>query len=199
MKMRYFYKIDHNREPILGSNVRRKSKPAGHQWKEILDPCCVSVDPIACICGPRFFIQLDGLGKPVDQSLIKRNAWPRMTEGVRYAEIQNSVNECCNVTFNYGFFLNNGATGSMTIKINGIIKKITTINGQGGVLKIKGGDLIELHVVNLNASPEINLQVTQDVPLVTLNNDTVTIATKDFSFVVADNKSYTVSGILDVQ
>ena len=95
MKLRYFYKIDHKREPILGSNVRRKSKPEGHQWKEIIDPCCTTPDAIPCICGPRFFVQLDGKGKPVDGTLIKREKYPAMTEGIRYMEIVNSVNECC--------------------------------------------------------------------------------------------------------
>jgi len=37
MKLRNFYKIDHTKKPIPGSNVRRKSKPKPlSQWKEII-------------------------------------------------------------------------------------------------------------------------------------------------------------------
>jgi len=94
MKLRYFYKIDHNKQPIPGSNVRRKSKP-GNQWKEITSACC---DPISvdCTCGPRFFVQLDGRGKPVDGTLIRRNGIPQMSEGIHYQEIQWQ-SPCCTI------------------------------------------------------------------------------------------------------
>lgn len=93
MRLRYFYKIDHKHQPIPGSNVRRKTKPYGHQWKEIDLPCC---DPLTvpCTCGPRFFIQLDGLNRPVDGSLIKRFVWPRMETGIRYSELPWK-SDCC--------------------------------------------------------------------------------------------------------
>jgi hypothetical protein len=94
MKLKYWYKIDHNKQPIPGSNIRRKSKPgASHQWKEIVKPCCDPQD-IDCTCGPRYFVQLDGLGNPVDHSLIKRFSYPRMQEGINYHELPwKSV--CC--------------------------------------------------------------------------------------------------------
>lgn len=93
MKMRYFYKIDNNKQPIPGSNIRRKSKPNGHQWRELFDPCC-QPNSILCNCGPRFFVQLDGLNRPVDGSLIKRTAYPNMTQGVKYMEVQ-WMDSCC--------------------------------------------------------------------------------------------------------
>jgi hypothetical protein len=86
MKLRYFYKLDQKKQPILGSNIRRKSKPAGHQWKEILDPCCNPND-VDCTCGVRFFVQLDGAGKPVDHTLIKRKSFPEMDGAIRFYEI----------------------------------------------------------------------------------------------------------------
>ena len=92
MKLRYFYKISNKREPIPGSNIRRKSKP-GNQWIEILNPCCTPLT-IDCTCGPRFFVQLDGIGKPVDGTLIKRKQHPEPIDNIRYMEIQwESV--CC--------------------------------------------------------------------------------------------------------
>ena len=92
MKLRYFYKIDHNKQPIPGSNVRRKSKP-GNQWKEILSPCCYPLD-VDCTCGPRFFVQLDGRGKPVDGTLIKRTGLPKMEENIKYYEL-DWKSPCC--------------------------------------------------------------------------------------------------------
>ena len=89
MRLRHFYKINHKKEPIPGSNIKAKSRPKPYsQWKEIFDPCCTDVDDIECTCGFRFFVQLDGLGKPVPSTLIKREKWPQMAQGIRYQEIQ---------------------------------------------------------------------------------------------------------------
>lgn len=94
MKLRYFYKIDHKKQPVSGSNVRRKSKPSRF-WKEILLPCCATTD-INCTCNARYFVQIDGLNKPVDGTLIKRFAWPKMDEGIRYVEVDWKNPCCCN-------------------------------------------------------------------------------------------------------
>lgn len=91
MKLRYFYKVDHNKQPIPGSNIKRKSKP-GNQWKEI-DTCCNPLQ-VSCTCGFRFFVQLDGRGKPVDGSLIKRDGWPKMEDGINYQEV-DWMSPCC--------------------------------------------------------------------------------------------------------
>mgnify|MGYP000443934654 CR=1 FL=1 len=159
MKLRYFYKIDHNREPILGSNVRRKSKPAGHQWKEIVDICCTTPPAISCLCGPRFFVQLDNAGKPVDQSLIKRFSWPKMTEGIKYLEIQNTINECC-TTINWTQLIDVGVTGTFSITINGILKVLSTVNGDSGTIKVKATDTVEFNASNFAAQPLINAILT---------------------------------------
>lgn len=94
MRLKYFYKIDHNKQPIPGSNVRRKSIP-GKQWKEIVPLCCQDpsevIDPTG---GWRFFVQLDGSGRPVDGTLAKKHGLPQMTDGVKYQEVDwKSV--CC--------------------------------------------------------------------------------------------------------
>lgn len=94
MRLRYFYKINHKKEPVPGSNVRRKSRPKPYsQWKEITPVCC---DPAAidCTCGPRFWVQIDGVNKPVDGTLIKRDAYPLMAENIRYQEI-DWKSPCC--------------------------------------------------------------------------------------------------------
>lgn len=95
MKLRYFYRIDPNKkQPVPGSNVRRKSKP-GRFWKEILLPCCATTN-INCTCDARYFVQIDGLNRPVDGTLIKRFTWPKMDEGIRYVEIDWRNPCCCN-------------------------------------------------------------------------------------------------------
>lgn len=145
MKMRYFYKLDHNKQPIPGSNVRRKSKP-GNQWKEILEPCCTPVQ-VPCTCGPRFFVQLDGIGKPVDGSLIKRFVFPKMEDGIRYYELPwKSV--CCNeITWSFGIL--NGATGSIVIEVN-TNEVVNSTSAQTGSFKPNLGDTIDITVTNTN-------------------------------------------------
>src|SRR5688572_27311833 len=98
MKLRHFYKVNHKKEPIPGSNLKRKSKPAPlSQWREILDPCCSPTD-IECTCGPRFFVQIDGIGKPVPGSLIKRFVFPKMEQGIKYMELDWKSSCCPTVT-----------------------------------------------------------------------------------------------------
>lgn len=149
MKMRYFYKLDHNKQPIPGSNVRRKSKP-GNQWKEILLPCCSPVT-VPCTCGPRFFIQLDGLGKPVDGTLIKRFVYPNMVEGIKYYELPwKSV--CCN-EITWSFDTSNGATGSLVIEVNGN-EVVNSTFDQDGSFKPNFGDTITITVTNTSVSDQ---------------------------------------------
>lgn len=156
MKLRYWYKINHNKQPIPGSNVRRKSRPgASHQWKEILDPCCNSAD-IDCTCGPRYFVQLDGKGKPVDGTLIKRvdqprNNLPEGTTGHKLYELPwKSV--CCNeITWN--FIVSGGTTGTMTITVNGnvIANAVTDFEGS---FRPNQGDTIEVTVTMTSGTTE---------------------------------------------
>lgn len=140
MKLRYFYKIDHKKQPIPGSNIRRKSRPgATHQWKEILDPCC---DPltILCTCGPRFFVQLDGKGKPVDHSLIKRWSLPEMSDGIKYYEI-DWMSACCSGELGWDIQNTGFDPGNVTIYINGVIVVNQGNTGNGTVVFPSGATL----------------------------------------------------------
>ncbi len=93
MKLRYFYKIDQNKNPIPASNIRRKSKPSGHQWRELLNSCC-SPQTVPCTCDFRYFVQVER-GNPVDHTLIKRKTKPTPEEGIFYMEVESSKNQCC--------------------------------------------------------------------------------------------------------
>lgn len=156
MKLRYWYKIDHKKQPIPGSNVRRKSRPgASHQWKEILDPCC-NPNNIDCTCGPRYFIQLDGKGKPVDGTLIKRvfqpkNNFPEGTDGNRLYEI-NWKSVCCN-EINWNFIVSSGTTGTMTITVNGNTIVNSVMDSEGS-FKPNQGDTIEVTVTMTSGTTE---------------------------------------------
>lgn len=142
MKLRYFYKIDHKKQPIPGSNVRRKSTP-GKQWIEILSPCCSPI-VIDGTGGPRYFVQLDGYGKPVDGTLIKRPDTPKMEEGIKYYELDWKSPCCRELTW---VFYNLGSTGSFKIYVNGVERVNTIMNDQGS-FHISPGD--EIHIVNTN-------------------------------------------------
>lgn len=176
MKLKYFYKIDHKKEPILGSNIRRKSKP-GNQWVEIIPICCTP-DSTECSCGWRYFIQVDSRNNPVDGSLIKRKSWPKMAENINYQEIQ--APDCC-ALLNYQFSLaNDGSVGNITIyvdnvvyvdrdlvagdsvvgnfrpsKSNSIIRVVVTNTGAGDpstVLNITGGEIHTETNINIDYS-----------------------------------------------
>lgn len=145
MKLRYWYKIDQNKQPIPGSNIRRKSRPGpSYQWKEILDPCCSPLD-ITCTCGPRYFIQLDGRGKPVDGSLIKRihGDRPEGTDGTKFYELQWK-SPCCD-TLTWDFTRN--VTGSFRITVNGNEVVNTTMTSSGTV-PANPGNTIEVFMIN---------------------------------------------------
>jgi hypothetical protein len=163
MKLRYWYKTDHNKQPIPGSNLRRKSRPgASHQWREILDPCCNPED-ISCTCGPRYFIQLDGRGKPVDGTLIKRqdqprNNYPEGTVGNKLYEIRWK-SPCCVVTLDYSF-VTNDSPGFLRIYQDGnLIKEI--VGDESGQLKVSQDAVITIIVTNNNTSNNfVDLSIT---------------------------------------
>lgn len=101
-RLKFYYRIDHNGEPISGSNVRRYSKPklrVSGNWRELKNPCCES-QLIECYCDEdfRFFVQLDGNNNPVDYTLIKRKTKPQRP-GFKYMEVPKET--CC--TFNLNF------------------------------------------------------------------------------------------------
>lgn len=95
MKLRYFYRIDHKKNPIPASNIRRKSKPPGNQWKELINPCCVEdAAEIPCNCGEfKYFVQLDYKGNPVDHTLVKRMRKADSDTGFKFMEV--APTSCC--------------------------------------------------------------------------------------------------------
>lgn len=95
MKLKHFYKINPNtKQPIPGSNIKRKSSP-GRFWKEIPKLCCGDVvAEIDCTCGFRYFVQLDGQNKPVPGTLVKRKEFPTVSNNMRFQEI-NWLSACC--------------------------------------------------------------------------------------------------------
>lgn len=140
--MRYFYKVDQKREPIPASNVRRKSKPSGRDWRELHNICCSPFD-VPCTCGPRFWVKLDSTNKPVDFSLIKRTEKITPEPGLKYYEIPTSANECCG-SLVYSFTNGSGVTGSaFTIKKNGHIEDVFDTSSNN-TFKFKEGDVIQL-------------------------------------------------------
>lgn len=153
MKLRHFYKINHNnKQPIPGSNIKRKSSP-GRFWKEILDPCCNPTD-IDCTCGPRFFVQIDGLGKPVPGSLIKRFTFPKMEQGIKYMELPWK-SECCvpevPPTYSLTFgFLTNGEDSLFQLYLD------------GGLASNSSSDIPPITYNNLSEGLEILVTVTNN-------------------------------------
>lgn len=159
MKFKYFYKRDHNKQPIPGSNVRRKTKP-GNQWMEIPSLCCDSPDEIDCTCGARFFVQLDGRGKPVDGSLIKRFGWPQMSEGIKYQEIDWKSVCCVNqMDFNYDIsFPDENVEPLGLLYKNGVLQ--ATADGPTGVtgtFKVVAGDEVRFVVTSNNNCSSFDL------------------------------------------
>ena len=185
MKLRYWYKTDHNKQPIPGSNIRRKSRPgASHQWKEILNPCCSTLDT-DCTCGSRYFVQLDGRGNPVDGSLIKRirGDKPEGTEGMKFYELQWKSPCCATIGWYLGI---TDSTGSLVIEVNGneIINSI--INDTSGSFKPNFGDLIEITLTNTGDSPITNfLNVTGGHTFLDTTNPVTT-----YSFIWTGKETY---------
>lgn len=120
MKLRFFYRIDQKKDPIPFSNIRRKNKPKGLKWRELKNPCC-SKEDVPCTCGPRFFVQLDNSGDPVDGTLIKRKLFPEPEEGIRFMEVRSSADECCLITISLT------TNGAVTTSADDIYSSITSV------------------------------------------------------------------------
>lgn len=191
MKLRYFYKTDHKKQPIPASNVRRKSKPPGGQWKELKNVCCEPLD-VDCTCGPRFFVQVDYKGDPIDYTVIKRTKVPTTSgEGIKYAEIQwKSV--CCS-EIEWSLALLNDGAGSLTIRQDGVIVVLSTTNGASGILKPPHGAVISIDLNNTDGTDPISrLSITGGVT--TNLTDAPSVTT---SFVFESGKNYNIAGVLD--
>ena len=193
MKMRYFYKVDQKREPIPASNVRRKSKPSGKDWRELHNICCSPID-VPCTCGPRFWIKLDSTNKPVDFSLIKRSEKITPEPGLKYYEIPSSKNECCGeVVFTFSTEVEDS---SFTIKKNGHTMYISDANF-GGSFKFVEGDTIQT-IINAGSSDAGNLAVTSTVdPGVDFTSSAVTPSITH-TFVAHSGATYLVPASLSV-
>lgn len=186
MKLRYFYRIDPNKkQPVPGSNVRRKSKP-GRFWKEILLPCCSTTD-ISCTCDARFFVQIDGLNRPVDGSLIKRFSWPKMEEGIRYVEI-DWKSPCCPVTpafkITWNLSINLSTSPSLIIKENGVERVNTAIDSSGEFIPAPDA-LIEIIADNSTCTESVvnNLVVSGGV----VHADSGIVINYNFLFTVTED------------
>jgi hypothetical protein len=190
MKLRYFYKIDQNKNPIPASNIRRKSKPPGRQWREIFNFCCVQAE-VGCFCEPRYFIQLDHKGNPIDYTLIKRDSTPKLNnEGLKYGEIQSPKQECCGIV-NWQFNTPN-SIGSLIINDDGS-EVVNSITDSHGFIIPEDGSSIEVIVENIQCpdvlTPGFILSVkSEDGTL----NYTSTV-TPNYTFVFDATKRYTVT------
>ena len=161
MKLKYFFKFDHKKEPIPGSNVKRKSKP-GNQWTEIIPVCCES-DSIECTCGWRYFVQIDRTNKPVDGTLIRRKSWPKMSENIKYQEVQ--APDCCALIGWQFVAANDGSIGNVTITVDGVTfvdqDLVAGDDFFGSFRPKKSGSVIRIIVTNTGAgTPSSILNIT---------------------------------------
>jgi hypothetical protein len=156
MRLRYFFKFDHKKEPIPGSNVRSKSKP-GNQWAEITPICC-EPDSIECTCGWRYFVQLDSKKNPVDGTLIKRKAWPKMDDGIHYQEVQ--APDCC-ALISWEIAAGDFGQGNLKIYDNGllIIDKDVIPNDDftGSFRPSKSNSSIQVILTNSSDGTQVNV------------------------------------------
>lgn len=143
MKLRYFYRIDHKKNPILGSNVRRKSKPSGNQWKEIIPICCdESPVNVLCSCGFRYFVQLDGKNKPVDYTIIKRMNKPDSDTGMKFMELPSNI--CCIVQTEFVLASDTPSAGQhLQVEVNDVVL-FNKLTASQGVFAVKPGDTIKV-------------------------------------------------------
>lgn len=138
MKLRYFYKIDQNKNPIPASNIRRKSKPNGHQWKELLNACC-SPQIVPCTCDFRYFVQVDPRGNPIDHTLIKRKDKPTPEEKFHYMEVESSKNVCCGI-INWEF-ITPDLVGTLSISKNNTEIISQSVAATGSFRPLHGADI----------------------------------------------------------
>lgn len=170
MKLRNFYKIDHKKNPIPASNIRRKSKPQGHQWIEMPNFCCEPLN-IPCTCDFRYFVQVDLNGNPIDYTLVKRKSKPRSIGNIRWQEVV--PNQCCmSSLFNLEYLLTTDGdieSGSFIISVNG--DPVIDINAaENQIIYVNVGDSVEVDFqVPGNCS---NINITKDAILLDGATDT---------------------------
>ena len=95
MKLKNFYRVNKNGDPVLGSNIRRYEKPiSGGKWKQFKSPCCEE-QPDNCVCGFKYYVQIDSKNQPVDYTLIKRLSTPK-NDIIRHMRVEGI--SCCSTT-----------------------------------------------------------------------------------------------------
>lgn len=91
MKLKYYYKINKQGNPILGSNISRMSKPVVGKWQEIKNACCEK-EFKNCSCTFKYYVKIDSQGNPINYSLIKRTKRPE-SDGERFLRVPDKI--CC--------------------------------------------------------------------------------------------------------
>lgn len=91
MKLKYYYKINREGNPIAGSNISRFSKPVVGKWKEIKNVCCEE-EFTNCSCDFKYYVKIDFQGNPVNYTLIKRSKRPE-PEDERFLRLADNI--CC--------------------------------------------------------------------------------------------------------
>lgn len=134
MKLRYFYKVNKEGHPILGSNIERPIKPNGRDWYEIIGDCCDS-SKVSCNCGMKYFVQVNKDGSVVSNSLIKRSQFPG-TSLRRYKEV--SWSSCCANAVESGVpnvlpIVTVMADAEITLPVNSIILTSSTSDSDGTI------------------------------------------------------------------
>jgi|ERR1044072_2028091 hypothetical protein len=190
MKLKNFYRIDKNNKPVPGSNIRRKSKPLHAKWEEIKNICCNPLE-VPCTCGPRYFVQIDYKGNPIEGTLVKRFSKPEGTSGLRLAEI-DWRDKCC-ITYGLDYNLLGTGDGSLVITVNGV--EVLNITEAGsGTIQYTSQDNI---VVTLNNETNCaNLTISGDYTFSESNSGDDPITT---NFETIANGNYQVTGVLPVE
>lgn len=183
MKLRYFYKIDSQGNPILGSNIRRQRRPNGNNWKELKNICC-DPDPVACSCKYNYFVQVDALGNPIDYSLIKRYGLPNLgKEGMmKFARVERD--HCCGeITWEVDL-----TEGAGQISVNEVLKvneSTETTLSKTGALKPVNGATIDILVDANCADPTFAIEITGGITYSSTSVD-------NYSFVYDSTKTYNI-------
>lgn len=196
MKLRHFYRLDNNGQPIAASNVRRLEKPKvkGTRWKELDNFCCNS-EEISCTCGPRFFVQVDPRGTPIDYTIIKRDQKPLTETGISYREI-DWKSPCC-TTISWTLALLGNGTGSLVIQQNGVTVVTATTNAASGSFNPTPGALIEIVLTNTCVDTTENVLSVQKngaTPVLTTDTPETTV-----SFVFQPGDTYVIAATLDCE
>lgn len=199
MKLKSYYRIDNQGEPVLASNIKRYSLPRvkGERWKQ-LDNFCCNTPEISCTCDFRYFVQTQKDGTPIDHTIIKRLKPPTTGDaGIIYKEIQWQDPCCLSSLVNVNFNINN-TTGSFVLKINGAtIYTFTDTVTVPISFRPVVGSIVEVTLVNdcSESSIETNISITSTTAP-TITNPDNSLGEVVTSFTVASETEYTITAEL---